>query len=486
MPHQNGTAQEVVLGKESVQNQYRNENKTNPHRLGVCLKKCCPEKLYVQRKLRVKLCVPYTERKLEISYPVYDEELNPTGKTVQDSFVFETNAFSNKTFKLYTMQALIRFKGYILENGKLYLEYPNAFQRWQTRNVYDYCLDFSIPTKNNKEVTLGIWVTFDGNGKAPSNLYLRIAMIISCVFFFIVLVVYSLLPELRNLGGLVLMAYVISLMFAFISLLVIQGTLSPKNCITFTMFTYFFFLATFCWMNVMSYDIWWTFRGYAKARPIHRRGEKFKFLMYALYAWGLPLAMTISLYFLNSVDLQHIPWLVLPKIPDKGCFLEGGEKFLYLYCPMLIMILLNWLFFLMTAFNIWRLSRGTAVLDSAAAGNTVAHRTHRHRLMVYVKLSVLMGLNWLLEVVSSFMPDYNIWYISDTFNLLVGFAIFLIFVCKKKIFKKLVKRYMSFRESKWHPSSFHSRSSRSSSTTDSSIVTQETPLRQICINPKGP
>ncbi|CAG9786890.1 unnamed protein product [Diatraea saccharalis] len=453
---------------------------------GVCLKKCCPANLYVFRN-KTKPCVPYTKAELHISIPVYDKTITATGKMVEDFFSFEANVFSNITFKRNAFEILSGgFNAYVTESGVLYSEYPNAFDRWQILDSDDFCLDFVIPRNSSRSPFLGVWARFENKPMAKGNGYFTTGMIVSCVFLAIVLVVYGLLPELRNLGGMVLMAYDLSLLFAFIFLMVVQQPeLSVESCINYTMTTYFFFLATFCWMNIMSYDIWWTFRGYAKARPIHRRGEKFKFVMYCLYAWGLPLAMTIGLYVLNTMNLRHIPWFVTPKIPEKGCFLEGGEKLLYLYVPMLVMILLNWLFFLMTAFNIWRLSRGTAVLDTAAAGSPAAHRTHRHRFLVYLKLSLLMGLNWLLEVVSSFMPDFNVWYISDTFNLLMGLTIFLIFVCKKKILRKLVKRFRGFRKSKWHPSSFHSRSSRSNSSTESSIVTQETPL-QICINPKGP
>lgn len=65
------------------------------------------------------------------------------------------------------------------------------------------------------------------------------------------------------------------------------------------------------------------FRGYAKARPIHRRGEFFKFLMYCLYAFGVSGAMTAALMVLNDADLRSLPGFVTPGIPDKGCFLEG-------------------------------------------------------------------------------------------------------------------------------------------------------------------
>lgn len=43
--------------------------------------------------------------------------------------------------------------------------------------------------------------------------------------------------------------------------------------------------------------------------------------------------------------------------------LSAGQKLGYLYIPMLILILSNWLLFLMTAYNIRRLMRGTAVLN---------------------------------------------------------------------------------------------------------------------------
>lgn len=60
--------------------------------------------------------------------------------------------------------------------------------------------------------------------------------------------------------------------------------------------------------------------------------------------------------------------------------------------------------------------------------------------MVYLKLSIVMGLNWLLEIISFLYPGFKMWYITDAYNILIGLAIFLIFVCKKKILKKLIKR----------------------------------------------
>lgn len=65
--------------------------------------------------------------------------------------------------------------------------------------------------------------------------------------------------------------------------------------------------------------------------------------------------------------------------------------------------------------------------------------------MVYLKLSVVMGVNWLFEIVSFEFPGFKGWYISDVYNILIGFLIFLIFVCKKDIYRKLYKRYVFIR-----------------------------------------
>lgn len=442
-----------------------------------CIWKCCPENMYVNRKK----CAPYKEALNFSDYPVFDGDMYESGKKFSELFAFVPNKFHNESFRndSYNMNRL--FNVYLMTSGSAYLELPNAFQRWTLVAPSNFCLDYILPNKRVKKPEINLWATFEEADVMESNIYMTIGMLISCVFMGLVLLVYALLPELRNLCGLVLMSYVASLLMAFLLLAVVQlYQFTDVECLWMTFTVYYCFMASFCWMNIMSYDIWWTFRGYAKARPIHRRGETFKFCMYSLYGWGVPLGLTAFLGIINEMDLTHVPWFITPQIPDKGCFLEDGQKLVYMYIPMLIMSAFNWLFYLMTAYNVWRLSRGTAVLDSAAAGTPAAHRSQRHRFMVYLKLSILMGLNWVLEVISSFKPELKLWNITDAYNLLIGVAIFLIFVCKKKIFQKLMKRFRECGSHQWSP---HSKS-RSSSTTLSNL-SQESTTPQVCINPKG-
>ncbi|GBP83592.1 G-protein coupled receptor Mth2 [Eumeta japonica] len=93
------------------------------------------------------------------------------------------------------------------------------------------------------------------------------------------------------------------------------------------------------------------------------------------------------------------------------------------------------------ALRIARIKQQTAVLQSRESATHDQHRGDKQRLLLYVKLFLVMGINWLLEVASALYPDAKeVWKYTDAYNVLIGFTIFVIFVCKKKIFRLMKKR----------------------------------------------
>lgn len=118
-----------------------------------------------------------------------------------------------------------------------------------------------------------------------------VLQIISCVFLLMTLLVYVCLPSLQNLHGKTLMCHVSSLLVAFICLPIItwitpgvptEGqsttvckalglytdvlgnicirTLRKRKKNVFPAYTALFScLSAFSWLNVMCFDIWWTF-----------------------------------------------------------------------------------------------------------------------------------------------------------------------------------------------------------------------------------
>lgn len=67
-----------------------------------------------------------------------------------------------------------------------------------------------------------------------------------------------------------------------------------------------------------------------------------------------------------------------------------------------------------------------------------------HRFNLYLKLFIVMGINWSMEIISwaceDRLPKY-VWYITDLANTLQGVIIFIIFVWKDKIKRLLMKRF---------------------------------------------
>lgn len=58
-------------------------------------------------------------------------------------------------------------------------------------------------------------------------------------------------------------------------------------------------------------------------------------------------------------------------------------------------------------------------------------------------LFVLMGIPWITEIITYYtsenLPSV---FISDMFNVLTGFTVFLLFACRPNIFRLLRKRYL--------------------------------------------
>ncbi|XP_068633263.1 G-protein coupled receptor Mth2-like isoform X1 [Battus philenor] len=271
-------------------------------------------------------------------------------------------------------------------------------------------------------------------------------MLVSCVFILVTVAVYAWLPELRNMHGRVLMAYLLCLFIGFICMASMQIMLTINNitqtlCVVLTIIIYYALESAFFWLNVMSFDIWWTFSG--KGGMTLNKVSK-RFCAYSLYAFGVPTLLTIILTCLEFSGLPPNPFL--PLIRYQGCFLFGKNKLLYLYGPMFILCLANMVFFIMTVIKIAQIKQQTAMLKSKESAMHDQHRKDKQRLLLYLKLFTVMGINWILEVISALYPtaDY-IWTFTDAYNVLIGVTIFVIFVCKRKIFHLIKKRYKQLR-----------------------------------------
>ena len=63
-----------------------------------------------------------------------------------------------------------------------------------------------------------------------------------------------------------------------------------------------------------------------------------------------------------------------------------------------------------------------------------------------LKLFIVMGISWLLEILATIFNSRPMWwYISDFFNLLQGVLVCVIFVFKRKVFVAFQKKLGKFK-----------------------------------------
>ncbi|KAE8749626.1 hypothetical protein FOCC_FOCC003613, partial [Frankliniella occidentalis] len=150
-----------------------------------------------------------------------------------------------------------------------------------------------------------------------------------------------------------------------------------------------------------------------------------RFLLYSLYAWGCPLLILVVTVFahLYAGRLR----LISPAMGEDHCYFGTDEaKYAYFYGPVAVLLLVNMCLFLHTAVRILQLRRETSVLKSAESQR---HNDERQRYNVYLKLFLIMGVNWIAEIMSMLFPDPSyLWLLSDVTNSLQGILVFIMFV----------------------------------------------------------
>uniref|UniRef100_A0A182IYC9 G-protein coupled receptors family 2 profile 2 domain-containing protein n=1 Tax=Anopheles atroparvus TaxID=41427 RepID=A0A182IYC9_ANOAO len=274
---------------------------------------------------------------------------------------------------------------------------------------------------------------------APHRWY-SIGIIVSLPFLVATFVVYALLPEMQNIPGKSLMCYVAALTVGYLLVALMRFNVYGYQtgwCIGTGYVVYCALLASFFWLNVMAFDIFWTFGG-SRGRTSERR----KFLYYSLYAWGFPLALVGWAVLVDHTDFMHHS--MRPQFGYPRCFFRGDMLigFVYMYLPMALLVGANVVFFAVTAFRIYRMEQATA---SALSGDSRRHTKYAkdsYRFSLYLRLFIIMGVTWTVEFITWLIGETTVLiYLVDICNCMTGILIFILFVWKQKVKDLLLKRF---------------------------------------------
>ncbi|EFN65885.1 G-protein coupled receptor Mth2 [Camponotus floridanus] len=445
-----------------------------------CIQLCCPlgDRLVKEKCVRGEGNYPFPD-----VYSYTTSDLQSENKKVDELFQLVVHDPCRETERFLLDPNEYPDDEYMfLINGSLYQPRHENFLK-----PTSYCL---AVVRDKFEVT----VCFDSINETEiieTNHQLTskpVGLIISLPFLLATFVVYSILPELGNMHGYTLRGYVGSLFVSYTVLVVLQS-ISPNDikksiCITLAFFIHFSFLASFFWLNVMCFDIWWTFGGFRSLQGSVKQREKKKFIIYSIYAWGSASILTIVCAIMDFVP--NVPKeFIRPEFGEATCwFNTDGAKALYFYGPMSITVICNICLFISTALKILRHKKDT---DHHLKGSeSRRHDDNKQWFNLYLKLFIVMGINWSMEIVSWLFknePKY-LWYLTDLTNTLQGLIIFIIFVCKKKVKRLLLKRFGFqdrdiFSRNSTRSVAYHSSASRTCTT---SIASGVIPLQEK-VNP---
>nr|CAD7593026.1 unnamed protein product [Timema genevievae] len=251
-------------------------------------------------------------------------------------------------------------------------------------------------------------------------------------------------------------------------------------CISIAIIIQYSYLAAFCWMNVMSVDIWGTF-----SSSLNYSKSSRTFFKYSLYAWGTPTIIVMSTVMVDLLELA--PFKLRPHLAasiDGVCWF--GSRFgqgIFFTLPGAIILLVNVVLFSITVYKIHQhtrdnyryirkktkeelsatLSRSSTEFNKNLTSSMSSNGYHAERNLpkhlkngisgsreqarfyLYLKLFIIMGMTWLFGFVATMLDISLLMYPFLILNGLQGALIFIMFDFKRKIGSMLWERTLGRR-----------------------------------------
>ncbi|XP_023288844.1 probable G-protein coupled receptor Mth-like 3 isoform X5 [Orussus abietinus] len=320
------TTEKLETKEEIVPRNNRDENgETNicPSSSLPCVSFCCPPGHF----LRDRKCNQDGNRSIPLP-AVYEDDLRVSNLAFNEEnflFVVWDPCQGGERYPLYSHE-YPEERFFLLKNGSVVTPFlKNA----EVLLFAQYCLT-RLPEVEEYLVLFCYHKVVGMEAEDPDDkpTFYPVGMIISVPFLVATFVIYAILPELRNLHGLTLRGYVGSLAVAYANLTVVQissGNMPDSTCIALAFIIHFSFLASFFWLNVMCFDIWWTFGGFRSLQGSAKQREKKKFIMYSIYAWGCATLLTAVCMVMDLVP--GIPkHYIRPEFGVGSCWYYRGVK----------------------------------------------------------------------------------------------------------------------------------------------------------------
>uniref|UniRef100_A0A2C9L794 G-protein coupled receptors family 2 profile 2 domain-containing protein n=1 Tax=Biomphalaria glabrata TaxID=6526 RepID=A0A2C9L794_BIOGL len=246
--------------------------------------------------------------------------------------------------------------------------------------------------------------------------------VVSLVCLVLTILTYLIHPVLRTFAGKNNMMLSLSLLLAQTSLLAAAHMEYTGNVCTFLgISTHFLWLWMFSWTFICSLDMFLVFT--AKTRRSCCENEFKSFIKRCLFSVVLPMMVVSVVVMVTYIQTsgQDIGYgsmrCYLDSIVSTGVALAG---------PLFTIVFCNTIFFVTTVVKIHKV-RQLKTSD--------LKKEEQSDLIVYVKLSAMTGVFWLLATIAQVSQNKYFQFIVEPINGLQGVYIFMSYVCNRRVLR---------------------------------------------------
>jgi len=325
----------------------------------------------------------------------------------------------------------------------------------------DFCGYYTDLSSEDGQLDYSYTVCYDNMEKPTEkkirDIFYPIAILVSAFFLLVTIILYLTVGSLKKtLFSKITLGFLVN---AFICYLVVGikdfQDLSPDGefsilgrppCTVLGYIIHHTFLAFFFWMTAMAFNI---AKSLSTLELVRNQKSSWKtFLVYFLYAQGIPILISVFVFLMDNLRPKDF---LLPDMGVVECFV-GSEfsiektffqtsQFLYYYLIVIVLISFNIICFLVTAIHLHKHWHDMRNVQTSCSDGLVDH------FSIIVKLSVIMGVPWVLDIVSAGLEYqygskvFELSVILDILNLLSGILIFLSLICKPTVWTQVKKSY---------------------------------------------
>ena len=308
-----------------------------------------------------------------------------------------------------------------LTNGSLYRNVSRELLEqesflWINDTIW-VCTQFSSHNKSSMSV--------GPPRKTDSNTVLVVltygGLSLSIISFVLVLLTYSLFKELRTVPGINLMNLSLSQLLVDLVFLATGYVEAKFACIIIAILLHYFFLVSFTWMSVISFETWNIF---SKTRIQHRKPsrkkKRCKLLQRAMIGW-----LPAFVFVVTCVALDQTNAVAFHYGGIKGCWINNSSANLFFFVlPVAFSISFNAVCFSLTVRAIWKTNK--------QAQRATHEAVKRKTAVVFLKIFILMGFTWIFGFLQVLVSDF-FEYPFIIFATLQGLYVALAFVFTSRV-----------------------------------------------------